>query len=204
MLQNIFENRCAQWRWIFSVISSIKQENVAPIIYYIFLKLYPFSNVPIFWLKSTDSYKWINNNVFLVPRGLRTSKYTCFCNGGRPWRKNNTKVVDVPRWGSQSTKFGEDFTLFKTFENDCCSSRNQDYIVYPKGENFVSIAIATRYKLHYFLNASLFLLSSVIYGVLHFLLAPFFFQPYWHTHFLYLISRKWFLHISFKHINFHN
>ena len=111
-----------------------------------------------------------------VPGGFWTSKYTWFCNGGRLLRKNNSEVVDVPRWESRSTKFGEDFTLFKTFENDCCSSRNQDYIVYPKGENFVSIAISTRYKLHYFLNASLFLLILVIYGVLHFLLAPFFFN----------------------------
>ena len=111
---------------------------------------------------------------FPVPRGFRTSKYTWFCNGGRPWRQNNTEAEDVPRRGSQSTKFGEDFTLFKTFENDCCSSRNQHCIVDLKGENFVSIAIATRYKLYYFLNALLFILSLVIYGVLHFLLAPFF------------------------------
>ena len=111
---------------------------------------------------------------FLVPRGFRTSKYTLFCNGGMLWRKNNTEATEVPRRVIQSTKFGEDFTMFKTFENDCCSSRNQHCIMDLKGENFFSIASATRYKLHYFLNASLFLLSSVIYVVLHFLLAPFF------------------------------
>ena len=110
---------------------------------------------------------------FPVPKGFRTSKYTCFCNGGSLWRKKNIEVVDFPWWGSQTTKLGEYFTQFKTFENDWCSSRNQHCIVDLKGKIFISIAIATRYKLHYFLNASLFLLSSVTYGVLHFLLAPF-------------------------------
>ena len=56
-------------------------------------------------------------------------------------KEKHTKAVDVPRRGSQSTKFGEDFTLFKTFENDCFSSRNQNCIVDLKGENFVSIVI---------------------------------------------------------------
>ena len=175
------------------MISSIKQGNVSPIIYYIYFKLYPFANVLLFWLKSIDSYKWIKNDVFSSSKRVHNFQVHMLLQWWKAMKAEHTKSTDVPRRGSQSTKFGEDFTLFKTFENDCCSSRNQDYIVYPKGENFVSIAISTRYKLHYFLNASLFLSTCA-----------FFFQPYWHTHFLYLISRKWFLHISFKHINFHN
>ena len=59
---------------------------------------------------------------------------------------NNTEAANVRRRGSQSTKFGEDFTLFKTFENDCCSSRNQHYEmcvgdIYHNTHSFIQIGL---------------------------------------------------------------